>query len=255
MKQPNRFVSLLLPLCFWLLVWVLLAFLVGQELLLPSPVRVLETLGGLVVTASFWETLAVSFLRVLAGIFAAVLLGIVLAVLCVGSKTADLLIRPLMTVIKSTPIASFIVLALLWLGRRILPAFIAGLMVLPVVWANVTTGIRQTDRALLEMAKVYRLPRLRILSRIYIPSVLPYFRSALLSALGFGWKAGVTAEVLTVPNPSIGRMISDAKLYLQTPELFAWTVAIVVLSLLIEKLMLRFVGGIGQKGGAQNAEA
>ena len=158
-----------------------------------------------------------------------------------------------MTLVKSTPVASFIILALIWLGRGILPAFISGLMVLPVVWANVSAGIAAQDPQLLELAKVYSFPRERVLRRITIPTVLPYFRSALSSALGLGWKAGIAAEVLTVPQNSIGKMIYESKLYLETTSLFAWTLTVILLSLVIERILLRFIRQGSRKGGGEHA--
>ena len=235
---------------FWLLIWQLAAALVGQELLLPSPLRVARELLRLAGGAEFWLTVAQSIRRVLTGIASAVLLGILLALLTHKSALLRALLSPVMTLVKSTPVASFIILALVWLGRDVVPPVIAALMVLPVVWANVSQGLDGIDPQLLELAQVFRLPRGRVFRRITLPSVLPHLRAALCSALGLGWKAGVAAEVLTVPARSIGKRIYEAKIYLETTELFAWTAAVVLLSLVIERLLLRLVGRIGKKGGA-----
>ena len=235
---------------FWLLIWQLAAALAGQELLLPSPLRVARELIRLAGGAEFWLTVAQSIRRVLTGIVSAVLLGILLALLTHKSALLRALLSPVMTLVKSTPVASFIILALVWLGRDVVPPVIAALMVLPVVWANVSQGLDGIDPQLLELAQVCRLPRGRVFRRIMLPSVLPHLRAALCSALGLGWKAGVAAEILTVPARSIGKRIYEAKIYLETTELFAWTAAVVLLSLVIEGLLLRLVGRIGKKGGA-----
>lgn len=250
-KLPGALAVLL----FWTALWALLARLVGQELLLPSPLQVLRKLVALMSTEPFWAATGRSILRVLTGLAAATLLGVLLAALTERSALARHLLSPVMTLVKSTPVASFIILALLWLGRDVLPAFITALMVLPVVWANVSAGLAGQDRQLLELARVYRLPRLRVLRRITVPSVLPHFSAALRSSLGMGWKAGIAAEVLTVPARSIGKNIFEAKLYLETTELFAWTLAVIVLSLIIERILLRLVGGMGRKGGGEAAGA
>ena len=234
-------------LAFWLGVWVLAAELVGSELLLPSPAQVLRRFLVLAGTSAFWLTVGTSILRVLTGILCAAVLGVLLAILTESSVLCKTLLSPLMTLVKSTPVASFIILALIWLGRGILPAFISALMVLPIVWTNVSAGIAAQDPLLLEMARVYAVPRGRVLRRITLPTVLPYFRSALSSALGLGWKAGIAAEVLTVPQPCIGKMIFESKLYLETTDLFAWTLAVILLSLFIERLLLKLVQRIGGK--------
>ena len=229
-------------LLFWLLAWALAARAVGKELLLPSPLRVGQTLFALMQGKDFWLTILQSILRVLTGLVAASVLGVMLALLTHRNPLLNALLSPVMALLKSTPVASFIILALVWLGRSVVPAVIAGLMVLPVVWANVRAGLSGVDRQLLELAAVYRLPRLRVLRRIVWPAVLPHLRAALRSALGLGWKAGIAAEVLTVPPYSIGKKIYESKIYLETSELFAWTAAVVCISFLIEGLLLRLVG-------------
>lgn len=245
----KRFARGALTLAFWVAMWAALALLVNRELLLPAPWVVVRRLGELAATAAFWRITAVSIGRVLLGITAAVALGTGMAVACAASKTADALLRPLMTVVKSTPVASFVVLALVWIARDWLPVFISLLMVLPVVWSNVCTGIRSADPALLELAQVYGWPRGRILRRIYLPSVRPHFLAALRSGIGFGWKSAIAAEVLTVPHSAIGRMIYESKLYLQTTDLFAWTLAVILLSVGLERLVLRALTPRGKGGG------
>ena len=246
----RKILRTLAVLLFWLLVWAIAAAAVGQELLLPSPARVAQELIRLARTGDFWLTISRSVLRVLTGILSAVVLGVGLAFLTHRSAVMEALFSPVMTLVKSTPVASFIILALVWLGRSVVPVFISALMVLPVVWANVSAGLKGIDPQLLELARVYRLPRGRVLRRITWPSVLPHLRAALRSALGLGWKAGIAAEVLTVPPYSIGKRIYEAKLYLETTELFAWTAAVILVSLLIENLLLRLTDSFGRKDGA-----
>ena len=235
-------------LLFWLMLWALAAAAVGQELLLPTPLRVAQKLVEMAAHAEFWLTVGRSILRVLTGILAAAALGLLLAVLTYESPLAMELLSPIMALIKSTPVASFIILALVWLGRSIVPVVIAGMMVLPVVWANAQAGLQGVDRQLLELARVYGLPRLRVLRRIVWPAVLPHMQAAFRSAMGLGWKAGIAAEVLTVPPYSIGKQIYEAKIYLETTELFAWTAAVVILSVLIERTLLLLVRKTRRKG-------
>ena len=241
MSNAKRFLRPLLALVFWLAVWQGFAVILAKPLLLPSPIEVLTRLFELAVTKDFWYYTFVSLWRIILGVGSAIILGLLLAVLCCRSSLVDTLVAPLLITIKSTPVASFVILVLIWVKRDYVPVLIAGLMVLPIIWANVCAGIRGTDKQLLEMAKVYKLSRSRVLKRIYIPSVMPHFHSACRTALGFGWKSGVAAEVLTVPTHSIGRLIYESKLYLLTTDLFAWTMVVVLLSLLLEKVFLKFL--------------
>ena len=242
-QHPRPKVNGLPALFFWTVVWYLAAVAMDNPLLLPSPIQVLRCLGNLMLTAGFWQTVAVSIGRILLGIVCAVALGCVLAVVTTSFRLPEVLIAPAMTAMQATPVASFTILVLIWIDRDFVPVLICGMMVLPVVWNSVSTGIRVTDPQLLEMAKVYRLSKFQILGQIYVPSVLPFFRTACVSSLGLGWKAGIAAEVLTVPKRSIGRMISDSKLYLLTEELFASTLVVIVLSLLLQRIMLRLLQG------------
>lgn len=242
-RVPRTKVNGLPALLFWGLVWQAAAMVMGNPLLLPTPVQVLQRLWALMAEASFWQITLVSIGRVLLGVVCGIAMGVLLAVLTTNSTLLEILIAPAMTAMQATPVASFAILVLIWLDRDFVPVLICVMMVLPVIWNSVSTGIRVTDLQLLELAKVYRLPRIRVLRRIWIPSVLPHFRAACSSALGLGWKAGIAAEVLTVPKASIGRMISESKLYLMTEDLFAWTLTVVVLSLLLQKLMLRLLKG------------
>ena len=242
-RHPRPKVNGLPALIFWSAVWYLAALAMDNPLLLPGPLQVLKCLGNLMQTAAFWQTVAVSIGRILLGVVSAMLLGCILAVITASCRLLEVLIAPAMTAMQATPVASFTILVLIWIDRDYVPVLICGMMVLPVVYNSVSTGIRVTDPQLLEMAKVYRLSRFQILRRIYVPSVLPFFQTACINSVGLGWKAGIAAEVLTVPKHSIGRMIADSKLYLMTEELFASTLVVIVLSLLLQKLMLRLLRG------------
>ena len=240
-REPRQKVKGLPALVFWTAVWYLAALSLGNPLLLPTPLQVLRCLGMMMVTASFWKITAISICRILLGVTGAVILGTVLAVFTEKSRWGNLLIAPAMTAMQATPVASFTILVLIWVNRDYVPVLICAMMGLPIVWSGVSSGIRETEIQLLEMAQVYHLPKLLVLRRIWIPSVMPFFRTACISSLGLGWKAGIAAEVLTVPKHSIGRMISESKLYLLTEELFAWTLAVIVFSLLLQSVLQRLL--------------
>ena len=225
-----RAVGSVLAVLFWIVFWWVLSLVVGEELLLPSPLSTLRALVRLIGTPLFRKTVVVSLGRILAGILFAAVLGIVFGTLTGKVRFFDTLFGPLLYIIKSVPVASFIVLLVLWLKKNSVPGVIAALMVLPVVWTNVSEGIRNTDPALLEMAKVFRLSFPRKLRRIYLPSVLPYFLSACRSGLGLGWKAGIAAEVIVLPLVSIGRQIWTSANNLNTADMFAWTLTVLLLS-------------------------
>ena len=127
--------------------------------------------------------------------------------------------------------------------------FISALMVFPPVYLNVLAGIDSADPKLLEMARVFRVPFRRTLKGIWLPQVLPYFRAAVSLALGLCWKAGVAAEVIGLPSGTIGERLYTAKVYFQTPDLFAWTAVILAVSVLLERLFLAGVDRLEGKVG------
>lgn len=231
----------------WLLLWQLASMAVGLPLLLPSPLAVLLRLGQLCTGADFWLTVASSLLRILLGFLLGVLFGTALAGLCWRFRLIDALARPLLGVLKSTPVASFIILALVWVKTTWLATVISFIMVLPLIYANVREGIDSADRQLLEMAQVFRLSRRKTFRYCYLPAILPFFLSAISSALGFAWKSGIAAEVLGRPVRAIGSQIYDSKIYLETPDLFAWTLVVILLSVLLERLAVRFVRWAGKR--------
>lgn len=249
MKALKTFAKNLIVLIFWLAVWQTLAMAIGKPLLLPAPLDVVERMGELMLTGDFWHTVALSLGRILLGVVCATLLGASLALATSFSRLLHSLFSPLITVIKSTPVASFIILVLIWVGRDILPSVIVVLMALPVVWGNLSTGISTTDKQLLQMAKVFRFTAWKKLRRVYVPSVMPHFLAACRSCLGLAWKAGVAAEVLTVPAVSIGKMLYESKLYWETLDLFAWTLVVIICSLIIEKVLMTAIGRLGKAYG------
>ena len=255
MKLRRLARRVLLPALFWLLlwqgaVWYLLwaEELESTALFLPSPLLVGRTLLELMGTQVFWQTALASLGRIFGGLLAGVCLGTLLAVCTSAWGWAELLLAPAVRVIRATPVASFILLIILWAPTGRVPAIVAALMVLPVVWGSVSRGIAQTNPLLLEMGRAYRFGRWRTVRLIYGPSVLPYFASGCHTAMGLAWKAGVAAEVLCVPKLAIGTQVYFSKIYLETPSLFAWTIVVVALSFLLERVMggllRRLEGGV-----------
>ena len=239
---------------FWLLVWqgasmALAALWPNGHLLLASPISAALRLGELAVTAAFWRAIGWSALRIIGGFLLSCCAASLLAVPASRWRWVQELLSPLVAVVKAVPVASFIILALVWLDSRSLSCFIAFLMVFPPVYLGVLEGIRQTDGKLLEMAKVFRVPLGRQVRGIYLPAVLPHFRTAVSLGLGLCWKAGIAAEVIGLPGGSLGERLYSAKVYFQTPDLFAWTAVIVAVSVVFEKVFLALIDALVRKAG------
>lgn len=221
-----------------LAVWQLLSMWVAESIFLPSVPDTLKALVALAKTPEFYRSIGTSFLRIAIGFVLAVAAGVILAVVAEWNAQFGEILQLWMQLVKAIPVASFVILLLLWVRSAHLSIVVSFLMVLPVIFTNVRSGIRQVDFELLEMAKVFGLGTFRKVKNIYLPAIRPAFVSACAVGLGFCFKSGIAAEVIGLPKNSVGSELYKAKLYLMTPELFAWTIVIVVISVLFEKLVM-----------------
>lgn len=235
----NRFksvFSILIAVFFW----QLMSMVIGEELFLPSPIRVLFTLFEMMKAQSFYLTIFVSLKKILAGFFLAVIIGFFLAVAAFHYESAKTLIEPYITVAKTVPVASFVLLSLLWLNIDNLPTFIIFLVNLPIIYANSLGGLQSADRKLIELADVYMMRFFKRMRYIFLPGMKRQFLTGISLASGVAWKSGVAAEVIGLPKETIGRALYYSKVYLETAELFAWTLVILVLSWVFERSVLLF---------------
>ena len=226
---------------FWLSIWEICAIALNVPLLFPEPLDVIKRLSELIVTKGFIFSSFASILRVFWGMLLAIVIGIFLSILCTLSKLTYDVVYPLLTIIKATPIASFVLIIWIFLGDQKTPVIITVLMMLPIVWTNLYEGIKCVDKDLIEVCKSYKLSKLKSFKAVYFPSIIPYFVSSLVSGIGLSWKAGIAAEVLCSPKWSIGEAIFNAKYDFNCIDLFAWTVSVIILSLFFELLITRLI--------------
>jgi len=221
-----------------LLAWQAAAVIIDQSIIIASPLDVGTRLFTIWREEGFVSSLWFTFSRIVLGFFLALAAGVLLAVLAGRLRIFEILLRPYMTTVKTVPVASFIIIALVWLSSARLSVFISFLMVLPVVYSNLLSGIQAADKKMAELARVYKIPWHRRLLYINLPRIKPFLISACSVSLGLSWKAGVAAEVIGIPTGSIGEQLYFAKVYLNTVDLFAWTIIIVLISYAFEKLFM-----------------
>lgn len=232
---------------FWLCVWQVVAMAVDKQLLLPDPISVFSRVSELIITSDFWMIVFNSVKNILFGLILGFILGTLTAILTVNIKAIEIMLKPLISIVKITPVASFILLLILWMNRIAVPSFVSVLMVFPIVWANVSQGISSTDTKLKEVSSVFKLSFVKKIVYLYIPSVLPSALAALMSSIGLAWKAGISAEILALPRDTIGYEIFQSKTYLMTLDVFAWTVVVILLSVIIEKLIISLIRLLSNK--------
>lgn len=232
----------LLIFLFWIAVWSGLALAVDNKILLATPWEAAAELVRLFGKASFYLSVARSLLRVGLGFAAGFAAALLLAL---GSRRFRLLeevLLPVMSLIKTVPVASFVVLLLIWWGSSFLAVAICFLVVLPNIYIGTLEGLKNADKRLLQMAQVFRMPLWNRLLYIYRPALKPFLYSSLQISLGMCWKSGVAAEVIGTPDYSIGEALYMAKIYLNTPGVFAWTAVIILVSVCFEKLAMGLAG-------------
>ena len=227
-------------------VWKLVAALVGLEIIIPSPERVAARFIAFLANAAFWQALGATLVRGLVGFGISCATGLLIGFLIGFNRTAESLLSPVMTVIRSTPILAIILIALIWFSSDFVPIFSCFLMSFPVIASTLAEGVRQTDRRLIEMARLYRVPDGRLIRSLYLPSLFPYFTAAASSALGLCWKVVVAAEVISQPIHAIGTGLQNAKIMLETADVFAWTLAAILLSAITDLVFGRLFkfGGV-----------
>lgn len=228
-------------LLFWLVIWQATAQLINAEIIIPTPYSTLNALLNLSKTSGFYFDILFSLLRIIVGFILGVVVGFLGAVLSNKFKLFSNLFSPVLKVIKAVPVASFIILAFYWFNSNILPVFICFLMVLPMVWISTQTELNNIDEKYIELAKIYRLSSRKIFFQIKLPFIMPTLISTVLTALGFAWKSGIAAEVICRPNMSLGNLLQESKIYLQTPEVFAVTAVVALLSIILEWIVKRVV--------------
>lgn len=233
-----------LPLVFWLAVWNLCSSYVKSSFLLPSIDQTFIALFELLKTEAFYKAVIFSTLRVIIGFVLGCILGVVLSVVCKKIALINDILSPMITVIRSTPVASFIIVLWLLMDGNVLSVFIGFLMVMPIIWQSTNDAIDAIDGGLLEVAKVYEFSKKKTFMLLILPTLKKFLLPAIVSSSGLAWKAEIAAEIIVYTKNSIGQGINNAKSLMETPTVFAWTLVIIVFSIFLEKGTKLFLGRV-----------
>lgn len=223
----------------WIIVWHVLGTLANKNLLLkiPLPLDTLKAFINNLGKVDFWQAVSASLLHIVIGFTAAILIGTICGILASYSSVFKNLSAPIFHIIRSVPVAAFIIIAWLWIPTYILPSFISFLMVFPIIKSHIDTGLQSVDIRNVEMASVFGMNKWGILKNIKIPTVLPFLREASITGLGIAWKSGIAAEVICNPSGSLGAMLSGARATIDYEQVFAVTLTVIILSLILENIL------------------
>lgn len=221
-------------------IWKISSLFISSEIILPSPEKTIMSLFGLLKTKDFFIIILVSLERGLIGFIISLILGILAGFFSGFNKIFNKIFEPILVIIRSTPVMSVILIALIWFKSNNVPIFASFLMSFPIICTNVKEGINNIDTRLVDMAVIYKIKKRRIISEIYLPSIVPFLIAAISTSFGIGWKVVIAAEVLSQPKYAIGTSLQNSKLYLNIDEVFAWTIIAILIGYLFEKI-IRFI--------------
>lgn len=230
------------PVAFWLLIWQIVALIINRPFLVPTVPETFVALIDILTRKSFLKVVFLSLARIVAGIFLGTIAGIILSFLSYKFAAVNLLLTPFISVIKSTPVATFIVILWIMLSANALTIVVAFLMVMPIIWQNLMDGYKSIDKDLSEVCDVFEFPFLKRLRVLVFPALMKYLIPGIITSTGLAWKAEIAAEIIAYTKNSIGQEINDAKYFYETPTVFAWTFVIIIMSISLEKLMKYLLG-------------
>jgi NitT/TauT family transport system permease protein len=217
--------------------WKIASLVLGAEIILPSPEKTIVSFFNLLKTREFYTIILFSIERGLIGFIISLVLGLLAGFFSGFNKVFSKIFEPVLAIIRSTPVMSVILIALIWFKSNNVPIFASFLMSFPIICTNIREGIKNIDKNLVDMAVIYKIKRKRIISEIYFPSVMPFIIAAISTSIGIGWKVIIAAEVLSQPKYAIGTSLQDSKLYLNMDQVFAWTITAILIGYLFEKIV------------------
>ena len=233
----KKIINKIIPIILWILIWQLVAIIIHNKILLAGPIDTLNALINLSGTADFWTSIGQTTSRILLGFLLGSVIGIAAAFAAYKQPFIEAFLQPFVLMLKSVPVASFVILLLIWFGSGNISVIICAMVVFPILYLNTLEGLKSADQKLLEMAHVFRMPTDRTMRYIYLPQLIPFFKSAFKLAIGMSFKSGIAAEVIGQPLHTIGNGLYLSKIYLETGELFAWTIVVVLISFICEKII------------------
>lgn len=226
----------------WILIWQLLHIVIGYDFLFPSVKDTMNVLLKLSVTLAFWKTVTLSLIRILFGLVLGIVFGALFASISICLPILDNFISMGMSIIKSTPVASIVILLWVLIDGKNLPLVIALMMVAPIIWQNLKDAYGAVDKNLYEVSLAFEFSAFKKFKHVFLPVLTAYFVPAVLTSVGLAWKSGIAAEIIAYTQNSIGQHIKNAKDTNESAEMFAWTLTVILISLALEsgiKLLMR----------------
>lgn len=236
----KKFLKSFFIIIFWILIWQLIYLIVNKDIIIPAPEDVMKEIINSLGKKEFYISIISTFRNIIIGFTLSYALGIIVGIFNLLFPFTKELIIPIINIIRVTPIASFIIIALVFMETKNLPILVSFFMVFPLVWRNIIEAFNSVDEKLIEMSNLFKVGKISQIKNIYLPQSISHLIAAIYMGFGYAWKSVITAEVMSSATNTIGSNILDAKIYLNTTELFSWTIVVIILSILTEKIILFF---------------
>ena len=249
LKKLSPILYPLVSILVMLLAWHLIFLYVGSPAIFPSVGATLQSIGNYIVDGNFWLALLSTLGRVFLCFAISLVLALVMGVLGKIAPAVNKILSPVVALFRSAPTVAVMVILILLAAPKHTPVIVGLLVVFPMLYANVTTAIDQVDDGLVQMCKLYNVPKAEQLKFVYLPTVVPYLLGELPATLSFTVKLIVSAEILSYSYQSIGGLIQSANVYAEMSNLFALTLLSVAIATLLD-VGLGIVAKI-VKGGAR----
>lgn len=237
----NKFRKIIIAI-IWIIIWQIMASFIKEEILLPSPLIVFKKFIYLLGQVDFYKAIFLSTIKIIAGFLISIAIGVIFAYLAYKYKLFYDFISPLIRIFRSIPLASLVIFLLFWANKDYLSIYISFIMAMPLIFQNVYDGLSDIDKNILQMADIYKVSEIKKIKYIYKVKVKAFLYSSIISISGLVFKAGIAAEVIGLPKNSIGNNLYNAKVYLDMPNLFAWTLAILLISSFFEITLKKLLG-------------
>lgn len=245
--KKNKLILNIFIVSFWLFIWQIIANSVNSDLILPTPINIIKYTIELIKDTNFINRVIFSFININIGVILSAILSVIASILSYKFNIIKLFLNPIISVVRAVPLATIIILFLVWSNSKKLSIIVSVFMAFPILYTNMLKGFYEIDENIKEMAHIFKISTLRKIIYIYFFQLFPYFESAYINALGIGWKAGIAAELIAVPANSIGESLYNSKIYLHTIELFSWAIIIVFLGFVNENIFTIFIKFIKNK--------
>lgn len=233
--------KILVPLIFWFAIFWGLSLIVNNSILFPSPLAVLVKMSEKLISYSFWLLFFKTGLKIVFALILSQSLGVIFAYLSYRSSFMRGISDSFMAFVKTSPVAVLTIILLVWLPASLISIFLVILVVLPQTYLSLLSSLDNIDRDVREMLDIFRVGSKNRLKYVYGRLMFQTLLSSFSFVWGFAWKSGISGEIISQARQSFGNLFYQAKIYLEIDEIFAYSILLVLLTFLLEKLILYLI--------------